>query len=197
MPTSSPDKGLARLSEGNARFAAGEPMHPHSDSERRLLSATAGQAGRVLATVLACSDSREPVEQIFDAGIADLFVVRIAGNVCTPGVAASVEYGMTHVGTPLLVVLGHTDCGAVAAAAATLDSGKEPSPVMRPVIERVMTSVRGAVDRDAAVEANVRRTLDELMDACPGTRALVESGQARAVGGVHELRTGVVRWLDD
>jgi len=197
MPTSSPDRGLARLSEGNARFAAGEPVHPHSDSERREFAATAGQTGRVVATVLACSDSREPVEQIFDAGIADLFVVRIAGNVCTPGVAASVEYGMTHVGTPLLVVLGHTDCGALAAAADLLASGTEPPPVLRPVIDRVTPLVEGSPDLDAATEANVRRTLEELMDACPGTRALVESGQARAVGGVHELRTGVVRWLDD
>jgi len=196
VPTSSPDAALARLRYGNARFAAGEPVHPHSDGRRREFAAAAGQAGRVVATVLACSDSREPVEQIFDAGIADLFVVRIAGNVCTPGVAASVEYGMTHVGTPLLVVLGHTDCGAVAAAADLLASGMEPPPVMRPVIERVMTSVRGATERDAAVEANVRRTLEGLLDACPGTRALVESGRAKAVGGVHELKTGVVRWLD-
>jgi len=196
MPTSSPDKGLARLRDGNARFAAGEPTHPHSDSERRELSATAGQAGRVVATVLACSDSREPVEQILDAGIADLFVVRIAGNVCTPGVAASVEYGMTHVGTPLLVVLGHTDCGALAAAADLLAAGTEPPPVLRPVIERVMPLVEGSSDLDAATEANVRRTLEELMAVCPGTRTLVESGRARAMGGVYELKTGVVRWLD-
>jgi len=196
MPTSSPDKGLARLREGNARFATGEPLHPHSDSERRELVAAEGQVGRAFATVLACSDSRVPVERIFDCGIADIFTVCVAGNVCTPGVAASVEYGMAHVGTPLLVVLGHADCGAVAAAADMLASGEAPPPVLRPMIERVMPSVEGAPDATAAIEANVRRTLEELLDACPGTRALVESGRARAVGGVYDLATGVVRWLD-
>ncbi len=187
---------LARLRDGNVRFASGTALHPNCSPERRELVARDGQAGRAVATVLACSDSRVPVERVFDMGIAELFVVRVAGNVCTPGVAASVEFGMTQVGTPLLVVLSHTGCGAVAAAAEFAESGESPPPVMRPVIERVMPSVEGAHDRAAAVEANVRRAIEELVDACPGTRALIEAGRAETAGGVYDISTGVVRWLD-
>ncbi|MHC5053154.1 MAG: carbonic anhydrase [Planctomycetota bacterium] len=195
MPKPSPGSALARLRDGNARFAAGEPLHPNCTPERREVAAAEGQAGLAVATVLACSDSRVPVERVFDTGIADLFVVRVAGNVCTSGVAASVEFGMTQVRTPLLVVLGHTGCGAVAAAAELAASGEAPPEVMRPVIERVMPSVEGAPDRGAATEANVRRAIEELMDACPGTRALVDSGRAEIAGGVYDLKTGVVSWL--
>jgi len=194
--TPSANSALARLREGNARFAAGEPLHPNCTPERREVAAAEGQAGLAVATVLACSDSRVPVERVFDMGIADLFVVRVAGNVCTSGVAASVEFGMTRVGTPLLVVLGHTGCGAVAAAAASLASGEAPPAVMRPVIERVMPSLEGAPDTAAATEANVRRAIEELKDACPETRALIESGRAEVAGGVYDLASGVVRWLD-
>ncbi len=195
MPSLSPDAVLARLREGNARFAACEPLHPNCDRERRALAERDGQAGHAMATVLACSDSRVPVERVFDAGVMDLFVVRVAGNVCTPGVAASVEYGMAYVRTPLLVVLGHTGCGAVAAAAEILASGEAPPPALWPVIERVMPSVESSPDAGAAVEENVRRAISDVMDACPETRALVSSGRAKAAGAVCDVGTGVVRWL--
>jgi carbonic anhydrase len=194
--TPSPGSALIRLRDGNARFAACESQHPNCSAERRESAAREGQAGRAVATVLACSDSRVPVERIFDMGIADLFVVRVAGNVCTPGVAASVEFGMAQVETPLLVVLGHTGCGAIAAATEALASDQPPPPVMQPVIERIMSSIKNAPDAEAAIEANVRQAISDVMSACPETRALVTSGRAEVAGAVYDLSTGVVGWLD-
>ena len=107
------DASLMLLREGNARFAMGTPQHPHQDAERR--AATAAQGQEPFATILACSDSRDPVELIFDRGVGDLFVVRVAGNVAGESELATVEYGVGHLNTPLLIVMGHTKCGAVTA----------------------------------------------------------------------------------
>src|SRR5688572_3946938 len=107
------DASLMLLKEGNARYASGKSQHPHLDAERR--SSTVSQGQEPFATILACSDSRDPVELIFDRGVGDLFVVRVAGNVAGISELASVEYGVGHLNTPLLIVMGHTKCGAVTA----------------------------------------------------------------------------------
>src|SRR5262245_9624613 len=107
------DASLMLLKEGNARFAAGKQLHPNQDAERR--ASTVAQGQEPFATILACSDSRDPVELVFDRGIGDLFVVRVAGNVAGVRELATVEYGVGHLHTPLLIVMGHSKCGAVTA----------------------------------------------------------------------------------
>ncbi|MCY3019290.1 MAG: carbonic anhydrase, partial [Planctomycetota bacterium] len=110
-----PDEALARLKNGNARFADGQPRNPHRNAARR--DETVRQGQRPMATVIACSDSRVPVEILLDQGIGDIFAVRVAGNVCNTDEIGSAEYGVDHLGTPLLVVMGHSLCGAVTAVA--------------------------------------------------------------------------------
>ena len=106
---------LALLKEGNARFAAGNAKRPDADMARIKLADAESQGKYAYATVISCSDSRVPVELIFDAGIMDIFVIRVAGNVCDSDEIGSIEYGLAHVKTPVLVVMGHTKCGAVTA----------------------------------------------------------------------------------
>ena len=107
----SADEALRLLKEGNSRYVDGKPQHPRQDRARRALTAAQGQ--HPLAAVLTCSDSRVPAEIIFDQGIGDLFVVRVAGNVAATDEIGSIEYAVDHLATPLVVVLGHTQCGAV------------------------------------------------------------------------------------
>src|SRR5262249_10338084 len=111
----SAEEGLKLLKEGNARWGAGKPENPATEAWRRELLAEAGQ--KPFVTVLACSDSRVPVERLFDRGVGDVFVVRVAGNVIGGDESGSIEYGIEHLHTPLLVIMGHTKCGAVQAAA--------------------------------------------------------------------------------
>lgn len=111
----SPDVALQMLQEGNQRFISGQSNHPHTDISRLMQAGTENQGDHAYATVITCSDSRVPVERIFDAGIMDIFVIRVAGNVCDVDEAGSIEYGIAHVNTPVFVVLGHTQCGAVTA----------------------------------------------------------------------------------
>ncbi len=112
-PSLSADEALKMLKDGNARFVEGKATHPHQDAARRAL--TAGQGQHPVATVLSCSDSRAPVELLFDQGIGDLFVVRVAGNVAATDEIGSMEYAVDHLNTPVVVVLGHSQCGAVTA----------------------------------------------------------------------------------
>ncbi len=205
-----PDTGtiVARLQGGNQRFAAGGVRHTHCDPNRLGLASREDQSEHALATVLACSDSRVPVECVFDAGVMDLFVVRVAGNVCGPDQAASVEYGLCHVRTPVLLVLGHARCGAVSAAVdrARGKDGPEPDNVARlldriaPAVARARAAAPGA-SRDElvarAVEENVWQCLGDLFRLSPPVRERVASGAVRALGAVYDLATGVVCWLGD
>lgn len=198
---------LALLCEGNTRFAEGRPLHPHADKERLDLAATSDQGAHAMATVVSCSDSRVPVEVIFDAGIMDLFIIRVAGNICGPSEAASVEYGVTHVHTPLLLILGHSQCGAVTAACKLALAGQEAPPGLAPVLDQVLPA---EVRRDVAecgeqietvvaaqTEANVWRTLRDVFRASPDVREAVAAGKVKAAGAIYELETGRVRWLPD
>lgn len=202
-----PEGALTMLREGNARFAEGRPLHPHADKDRLDLAATSDQGAHAMATVVSCSDSRVPVEVIFDAGIMDLFIIRVAGNICGPSEAASIEYGVTHVHTPLLLILGHSQCGAVTAACKMARAGQEAPPGLAPVLDLVLPA---EVRRDVAgsgeplesviaaqIEANVWRTLREVFRASPDVREAVESGKVKAMGAIYELETGRVRWLPE
>jgi len=195
----SPDAALQRLKEGNERFAAGKPERPNSDVARRDDTGRNGQ--NPFAAVLGCADSRVPTEMVFDRGIGDLFVVRVAGNVADPGQMASLEYAADNLGVPLIVVLGHTKCGAVAAAvdnAALKSHLGELVDRIKPAVETARTdnpTLTGADFLAAAIRANVRRNMAELTKSSETIRKLSEAGKVKIVGGVYDIETGRVEWL--
>jgi carbonic anhydrase len=196
-PTWTADEALARLIAGNERFVAGrEQPTVHADL---IAGLAAGQ--RPFATIIGCSDSRVPPELVFDAGLGELFIVRVAGNVVSPEVMASLQYAAVHLHTPLFIVLGHEGCGAVQAALAALRSGAREHDRIALLLDRILP---GLVDVDAslppdaqmraAVEANVRWMLHEIRDT-PEGRTRVAEGILRLEGAVYELTTGRVRFL--
>ncbi|MEW5912825.1 MAG: carbonic anhydrase [Thermodesulfobacteriota bacterium] len=198
---------LAALNEGNRRFYENRPRHPRTGPLRRRLAHYADQAEHALATVLACSDSRVPVERVFDAGIMDLFVVRVAGNVVSQDTAASLEYGVLHVHTPLVVVLGHTGCGAVTAAWKRRGQGKDGQDpniaglleYIEPALDRLPLPFPGSSEEEqitAAVEENVWQSLAELGRLSPEVLRAQQEGRVTAMGAVYHLADGRVRWLD-
>ncbi len=191
-------KGQTRLEKGNTRFVSGTPQHPRSDEMRREETAS-GQ--KPFATILTCSDSRLPVERIFDQGIGDLFVIRVAGNVAGVSEIATAEYGVGHLHTPLMVVMGHKGCGAVAAVVAGAEvHGALPHLLshIKPAIESVKQK-GGQLGKDeflaAAVTANVRTTMEELLRTSSTIQELIEKHEFVLVGAVYDIETGQVEWL--
>lgn len=194
----SADEALARLIDGNRRFLRGEAC---SVAVRRETLADLVKAQRPYATILGCSDSRVPPEWIFDAGLGELFVVRVAGNILSPEIAGSLQYAGSYLQTPLFVVLGHEGCGAIRAALATKHEGEQ----FRSRVQLLLTSiVPGLPDLDSqlspeeqlsrAVEANVRWTVRQILDS-PEGRARVAEGRMKIVGAVYEIETGRVKLL--
>lgn len=191
------DASLMLLREGNARFATGKPQHPHQDAERR--TATAAQGQEPLATILACSDSRVPVELIFDRGVGDLFVTRVAGNVAGISELATVEYGVGHLNTPLLIVMGHTKCGAVTAVVKEAELHGHLQALaekIKPAVEKVKAE---GVEADEAVtkaiQANVWQTIEDIIKQSSAVRTKLEAGQVSIFGALYDLEQGKVTWL--
>ena len=191
------EASLALLKEGNSRFASGKPKHPNQDASRRALTVSDGQ--KPFATILACSDSRSPVEVLFDRGVGELFVVRVAGNVADETQIATIEYGAEHLGTPLLVVLGHTGCGAVTAAC---KGGELPGhlPALINKIKPAVTKARAVAatpDRlvPTAIQANVWQQIEEIYFQSSILREKVKEGALQIVGGIYDLEKGTVNWL--
>lgn len=204
----SPFEVLGMLKAGNERFVSGKLMHPHMDSSRMELAGRSNQADHAYAAILSCADSRVPVEYIFDAGIMHLFIVRGAGNVCTPSELASLEYGLAHVHTPVLVVLGHTHCGAVTAAvdlhlgrAHGLERNILPHlKTIAPAVEQAFAEhpeVEGEAILPLATETNIWCAIETLFMESPVTRDLVKRGAAKVVGAVYDVGTGRVEWLPE
>jgi carbonic anhydrase len=170
-PGVSADEALRLLIQGNERFAANKTAHPHSNFDRLVDTAEHGQ--HPFATVLGCSDSRVPVELLFDQGFGDIFVVRVAGGVCADDETGSIEYGVSHLGTPILVVLGHTQCGAVTATVEHEHAdGHIKSLVshIEPAVKRVRAAhpeLSGAALIEKAVVENVYVAIEELFDHSP------------------------------
>jgi carbonic anhydrase len=198
-PGVSPDAALSRLKEGNRRFRTGASVHPNLDARR--LMETAGKGQAPFATILGCSDSRVPCELVFDQGVGDLFVVRVAGNVCAVDETGSIEYGVGHLGTPLLVVLGHEKCGAVTAVAIEAElEGSIPQLVeqIRPAVaeaQRMHPGLKSDALVRFALRANVIQSIEELFRRSGTTRRLVREGKVVIVGAVYDLETGEVTWL--
>ncbi len=194
----SADEALRRLIDGNERFRRGETRFPALQKE---ILAQLAQGQRPYATILGCSDSRVPPEIIFDAGLGELFVVRVAGNVLSPEVSGSLQYAGAHLNTPLFVILGHHGCGAVKAALDTKMYGIRQRSRVQILVDNI---IPGLADVDAqlppaeqlerAVEANVRWTMHQIADAPEGKAALAE-GRMRLVGGIYEIESGRVRFL--
>lgn len=198
-PGVTPDEALQKMKDGNARYMAGKSEHANQDEARRALTSTKGQ--HPFATVLSCSDSRVPVEILFDQGIGDVFVIRVAGNVCHVDEIGSAEYGVGHLATPLMVVLGHTKCGAVTAVATGAELHGSIPPLVeniRPAVEKVKKAhpeLEGEALVAAAVETNVWQAIEDLLRGSPETRERVKEGRLKVVGAVYDLTSGKVRWL--
>jgi carbonic anhydrase len=154
------------------------------------------------ATILGCSDSRVPPELIFDSGLGELFVIRVAGNVFSPEIAGSLQYAGVHLQTPLFVVLGHQGCGAVRAALESRVSVEQPHSRIQILAENILRGLRD-LDREVspeeqlakAVEGNVRWTVKQIVET-PEGQARLAQGTMKIVGAIYEIKTGRVRFLD-
>jgi carbonic anhydrase len=198
-------EALARLQAGNARFASNAPRSDELLSEARRSQVAAGQ--QPFAIILGCSDSRVPAEIVFDQGLGDLFVIRVAGNIVAPSQVGSVEFAAARYDTRLVVVLGHSQCGAILA---TLEELQRPSETqsrnLRAIVDRVRPSVEGLLatdlrrDREAlihhAVRANIRASVDHLRHGSEVLEQLIKDGGLRVVGAEYSLETGLVEFFD-
>ncbi|MFD4246759.1 carbonic anhydrase [Streptomyces sp. NPDC058525] len=187
-----PSAAFELLLAGNKRFTAGTPEHPNQDALRRTETAP---AQRPFAVLFGCSDSRLAAEIIFDRGLGDLFVVRTAGHVAGPEVLGSIEYGVSVLDCPLVVVLGHDSCGAVAATRAALSDGVSATGYVRDVIERVTPSVlaaraAGLTEDDDIIAEHIRHTVDLLLDRSRVLADQVASGRTAVVGLSYRLADG-------
>ncbi len=190
---------LDRLREGNQRFVEGRCQFPNSDAARRTETGQNGQ--KPFVTVLACADSRVPVEHAFDQGIGDVFVVRVAGNVADVDEIGSIEYGVGHLHTPLLVVLGHTKCGAVTAVVERAEvHGHIPQLVdnIVPAVHRTRrydASLEGSALVSAAIRLNVWQSIEDILTHSETVRAAANKGEVSIVGAMYNIETGAVEWL--
>lgn len=193
------DEALRRLIAGNKRFVSGEVSFSGLRKES-LLNLAAVQ--RPFATILGCSDSRVPPELIFDAGLGDLFVVRVAGNVFSAEIAGTLQYAGAHLGTELLVVLGHEGCGAVGAALKTRDERELHGSRIQLLVEKILPGLpqpdpqlSSQARLAQAVESNVRWTVQQILET-PEGRARLGEGRLKLVGAIYEIQTGHVRFLE-
>lgn len=196
----SADEALRRLVAGNERFLRGESRFT---GMRRDVLARLAKGQQPYATILGCADSRVVPELIFDAVLGELFVVRVAGNVLSPEVAGSFQYAAAHLQTPLFVVLGHEGCGAVKAALGSRFEGVQHKSRIQLLVDGILPVLEGIdpeqppdVQLSAAVEANVRWTVQRVLET-PEGRARFAEGRMKLVGAVYELESGRVRFLGD
>ncbi|MDF1826428.1 MAG: carbonic anhydrase [Verrucomicrobiales bacterium] len=193
------------LVEGNRRFADGKPLSTNLSIEERRAQLVESQAPS--AIILGCSDSRAPAEILFDQGLGDLFVIRVAGNIVAPSGIGSIEYAVEALGVRLIVVLGHSSCGAVRA---TVDELKVPrenrSPNLESIVRRISPSVQPLLDADIsddpakivehAVRANIRSSVRDLKAGSPIVERWIEEDNLCVVGAEYSLETGIVEFFD-
>jgi carbonic anhydrase len=190
---------LRRLREGNARFISNG--HGSGPAQRGGLT----KSQEPLAIILGCSDARVPAEIVFDQGLGDLFVIRVAGNIIAPSLVGSVEFAAERFGTRLVVVLGHSECGAILA---TIEELRRPSSTgsrnLRAIVDRVRPSVAGLIEAglsgDAlvrqAVRANIRASADHLRHGSEVLEQLIRDDGLLVVGAEYSLDTGAVDFFD-
>jgi carbonic anhydrase len=191
-------EAVQRLRDGNYRFVHGEENNLQSINQARRAELVDGQSP--FAIIVACSDSRVPVELLFDQGLGDLFVIRVAGNIVAPSQIGSVEFAAANLGTKLVVVLGHSNCGVVDATLKELSLQQEiRSPNLRSIVDRIGPAVE-ALDNPSlndAVVANVRNSVARLRSGSGILEALIDSGDLTVVGAKYSIESGVVDFLDD
>jgi carbonic anhydrase len=192
----SSNDALARLKAGNERYVAGVMKRHDFRSEREAL--VGGQ--NPFAGILSCADSRVAPEYAFDTGRGDLFVVRVAGNFAEGDGIASFEYAVKFLGTPLLVVLGHDNCGAVSAAIKTVKDGAEMPGHLPQLVEHIRPAVQAALPEsgdllDNAIRENVLLNVEKLKTATPILSRYIEDNKVRVVGGIYKLKDGRIEWL--
>ncbi len=192
---------LERLRAGNARFV--DEIHQNNGARTRERRQALIHSQEPFAVILGCSDSRVPAEIVFDQGLGDLFVIRVAGNIVAPSQIASVEFAAERTGTRLVVVLGHSQCGAILA---TIDELKRPSDeqsrFLHSIVDRVRPSVESLLHTPlrerhaelvgAAVRANIRMSVDHLRHGSQILEQLIAEDGLRVVGAEYSLETGVV-----
>jgi carbonic anhydrase len=199
------DEALARLREGNHRFASDTETNGAIVTPARRRELTAGQ--EPFAIILGCSDSRVPAEIVFDQGLGDLFVIRVAGNIVAPSQVGSVEFAAARFGTRLVVVMGHTQCGAILATVEELGRrSEEQSLNLRSIVDRIRPSVEPLLTTDLrhdpeelmrqAVRANIRLSADHLRHGSEVLERLIQSNGLRVVGAEYSLETGIVDFFD-
>lgn len=199
-------EALQRLRDGNGRFVAGESWRDKMSGESRRRKLMEEQMP--FATILGCSDSRVPVEIVFDQGLGDLFVIRVAGNIVAPSLIGSVEFAAEKFGTRLVVVLGHSGCGAVQATLQELQRpAQSQSPNLLSIVDRVRPAVEGLMHSplrhqpealmQAAVRANIRASVDQLRHGSPLIEGLIRERGLQVVGAEYSLASGQVEFLDD
>ncbi|MEW2416945.1 carbonic anhydrase [Streptomyces sp. NPDC046866] len=187
-----PRDAFELLLAGNQRFVSGTPEHPNQDALRRAETAPSQQP---FAVLFGCSDSRLAAEIIFDRGLGDLFVVRTAGHVAGTEVLGSIEFGVSVLNAPLVVVLGHDSCGAVAAACSALEDGRTPGGFVRDVVERVTPSVlaaraAGRETADEILAEHIENTVDLLLERSRVLAERVAAGRLGVVGLSYRLADG-------
>ena len=198
-------EALGRLREGNGRFVAEVRARETLTSQARRNALAAGQ--EPFAIILGCSDSRVPAEIVFDQGLGDLFVIRIAGNIVAESQVGSVEFAAARFGTPLVVVLGHSQCGAILATLEELQQqANHPSRNLRSIVDRVRPSVEALLatelrhDREAlirqAVRSNIRASVDHLRHGSEILERLIQEGKLLVAGAEYSLETGVVDFFE-
>jgi len=196
------EEALALLKEGNARFVAMKMEHPEESAARREETAAGGQ--KPFAVVLGCADSGVPVEMIFDRGIGDIFTVRVAGNIAVDSsVIGSLEYATGHLHVPLLVILAHTQCGAVGAAV----SGEKLEGSLGDIQEQFKSVVKeakleypelkGAALTDKVAEQNAFQVERDLRAESETIRDLSDQGALKIVAAIYDVKTGEVKWLEE
>ncbi|HIW96101.1 MAG TPA: carbonic anhydrase [Candidatus Corynebacterium gallistercoris] len=196
-PITTPEAAWEALREGNQRFMEQDSDHPNQDLHRR----KALQEGqRPHAVVLACSDSRAPVEILFDQGLGDVFVIRTAGEITDLSVLASLEFAVDSLQVPLVVVLGHEKCGAVAAAAKALDTGDMPSGFQRVLVEKVTPSLlsarkEGLSGTEAFERNHVKEIANHIVDRSPEVQQRIADGRCAVVGLRYRLSDGLTEPL--
>lgn len=200
------DEAAKKLMNGNQRFISGQPAAKDLGNDRRK-ELVKGQ--HPFAVILSCSDSRLPPEHIFDQGLGDIFVVRTAGNTLDKISIGSIEYGVEHLHAPLLVILGHQQCGAVKA---TIDSYGKPRKLkkghpedsigaliekIRPAVDQAMKSSKSGDALEGAIRNNVRNVYRELREKSPVIRELVRSGRLNVILGEYQLDSGEIKVLEN
>ncbi|MCX5806791.1 MAG: carbonic anhydrase [Proteobacteria bacterium] len=187
------EEAMQKLIKGNERFTASKPIHPNQTSERRN-EVSKGQ--KPFAVIVGCSDSRIPPEIIFDQGLGDLFVIRVAGNIIDDVALGSIEYAVGHLGTELVIVLGHGKCGAVSA---TVQGGEAHGHIacivnaIAPAVEKVRNQSGDLIDN--AIKANVELVVNQIISSKPILSEQVKESKLKVAGAYYNIESGVVDFI--